>query len=422
METDDLNFLIRQLNSGASPASPASSASSASADGAGDAAEEGLELVRGEEPLPPLVNDSSAWSPAEVDLPPALLALLRETSRRGGTDLLLVPGAPPTIRVHGRLEPAKAGEGPLGPSDAFDLLATSLSPERRRRWRETGSVDLSVKSGEGRFRVNVHRTRKGTAAALRLLPRKIPSLAELGLPETLYELTKTARGLVLVTGGTGSGKTTTLAALVDRVNATERRHVVTIEDPVEYEHAHGLSLVEQVEVGVDVPTFGAALVSALRQDPDVILVGEMRDLETTRTALTAAETGHLVLATLHTNDVPQTVHRILDLFPPDQQTQVRQQLSLALSAIVCQQLVPRADGTGRALACEILVATDAVRAHVRRGSLHQLHSEMTLGKRFGMVTMEDSLASLVKAGVLREEEARLRASHPEELAALRKQG
>ena len=410
METEDINRLIRQLNA------------SGSAAPAGEPGEDAIELVRGDESPQPLA-EAPTWSAdgrSEAQIAPAFLSLLRETARRGGTDLLLVPGAPPTIRLHGRLEPARAGEGPLGPNDALDFLGPSLSPDRRRRWREEGSVDLSLKTTEGRFRANLHRTRKGTAAALRLLPRRIPSLPELGLPETLYELTKTARGLVLVTGATGSGKTTTLAALVDRINATERRHVVTIEDPVEYEHAHGLSLVEQVEVGVDVPSFGAALVSALRQDPDVILVGEMRDLETTRTALTAAETGHLVLATLHTNDVPQTVHRIIDLFPPEQQTQVRQQLSLALSAIVCQQLVPRADGAGRVLACEVLIATDAVRAHVRRGSLHQLHSEMTLGKRFGMVTMEDSLASLVKAGVLREEEARLRASHPDELEALRK--
>lgn len=411
METEDLNRLIRELND---PGGSRRNEGPAGSD---------FELVRGDEALAPIAEAASSWAPGEVAIAPALLSLLRETVRRGGTDLLLVPGAPPTLRLHGKLEPVAAGEGQLGPTDALDFLAPSLSIERRRRWNEAGTVDLSLNAaGEGRFRVNLHRTRKGTAAALRVLPRKIPSLPELGLPDTLYELTKSSRGLLLVTGATGSGKTTTLAALVDRVNRTERKHVVTIEDPVEYEHPHALSLVEQVEVGLDVPTFGAALVAALRQDPDVILVGEMRDLETTRTALTAAETGHLVLATLHTNDVPQTVNRILDIFPPEQQAQVRQQLSLALSAIVCQQLVPRRDGRGRALACEVLVATDSVRAHVRRGSFHQLHSEMTLGKRFGMVTMEDSLATLVKSGAVREEEARLRTSHPEELAALLKQG
>jgi twitching motility protein PilT len=250
---------------------------------------------------------------------------------------------------------------------------------------------------------------------MRVLPRKIPALSELGLPESLYELTKSSRGLVIVTGATGSGKTTTLAALVDRINRTERRHVVTIEDPVEYEHAHGTSIVEQIEVGVDAPSFSAALVAALRQDPDVLLVGEMRDLETTRTALTAAETGHIVLTTLHTNDVPQTVNRILDIFPPEQQGQVRHQLSLALTAIVCQQLVPRKDAAGRVVATEILIANDAIRNHIRRGSFHQLHSELTLGRRLGMMTMEDSLAALVRNGSISEAEARLRASHPEDL-------
>ena len=215
--------------------------------------------------------------------------------------------------------------------------------------------------------------------------------------------------------GRAGVKTTTLAALLDRLNRTERRHIVTIEDPVEYEHAHARSIVEQIEVGVDAPSFAAALVAALRQDPDVILVGEMRDLETTRTALTAAETGHLVLATLHTNDVPQTVNRIVDIFPAEQQSQVKHQLSLALTAIVCQQLMPRKDGAGRVVATELLIANDSIRAHIRRGSFHQLHSELTLGRRFGMSTMEDSLAALVKAGSVTEAEARLRSSHPDDL-------
>ena len=287
--------------------------------------------------------------------------------RRRATDLLLVPGAGPVLRIDGSLEKA-GGDEALSARGAFDLLSPSLSAERHRRYLETGAVDLSLRvAGLGRFRVNLHHTRRGAAAALRVLPKRIPPLSELGLPEMLYDLTKSTRGLVLVTGPTGSGKTTTLAALVDRMNRTEKRHIVTIEDPVEYEHAHAQSLVEQVEVGVDAPSFAAALVSALRQDPDVILVGEMRDLETTRTAVTAAETGHLVLTTLHTNDVPQTINRILDIFPPEQQVQVRQQLSLALAAIVCQQLVPKKNGSGRALAVEIAVATDSLRAHIRRG-------------------------------------------------------
>jgi twitching motility protein PilT len=399
VETEDLNRLIRSLNQSAR----------------GEATELEMELVRGEESLPP-VNASAAGG----DVEGALAPLLAETVRRGGTDLLLVPGSPPVVRLHGKLEPLGGGS-PLGAGEVYEMLAPSLGADRRRRFSETGAVDLSVRvAALGRFRVNLHRTRNGIAAALRVLPRRIPPLAELGLPESLYELTKTSRGLVLVTGATGSGKTTTLAALVDRVNRTERRHIVTIEDPVEYEHAHGKSLVEQIEVGADAATFSSALVAALRQDPDVVLVGGMRDLETTRTALTAAETGHLVLTTLHTNDVPQTVHRILDIFPAEQQAQVRHQLSLALSAIVCQQLVPKKDGAGRVVATELLIATDAIRNHIRRGSFHQLHGELTLGRRFGMLTMEDSLASLVKSGAISEAEAKLRASHPDDLMSLLK--
>lgn len=398
METDDLNRLIRELNSASSGASGAASP---------------LELIRPDEgDASP--NGPEALAPPETSA--ALERLLAETVRRGGTDLLLVPGAPPTIRLHGVLHPQGADAAPLDASAALDVLAPSLTAERRRRLAEGGAVDLSLRvEGLGRFRVNLHRTRRGFAAALRVLPRRIPPLAELGLPDGLYDLTKAAKGLLLVTGATGSGKTTTLAALLDRINRTERRHLVTIEDPVEYEHGHGLSVVEQIEVGLDAPSFAAALVAALRQDPDVLLVGEMRDLETARTALTAAETGHLVLSTLHTNDVPQTMNRVLDLFPAEQQGQVRQQLSLALSAVVCQQLVPKKDGSGRALAAEILVATDSVRAQIRKGAFHQLHGELTLGKRHGMVTMEESLSALVRDGKIAESEARLRASHPEDL-------
>ncbi len=404
MDTDELNKLIRSLNQG----------------GESDRREsEGpeLELVRAEEPIPDLDLTAKPPPTGGDELPPGLVALLSETVRRGATDLLLVPGASPVVRVNGALEKAGQGEA-ISAQTAFDLLAPSLSGDRRRRYHETGVVDLSLRlAGLGRFRVNLHRTRGGVAAALRVLPKRVPSLSELGLPEMLYDLTKAVRGLVLVTGATGSGKTTTLAALVDRMNRTEKRHIVTIEDPVEYEHTHARSLVEQVEVGVDVPGFAAALVAALRQDPDVILVGEMRDPETTRAAVTAAETGHLVLTTLHTNDVPQTINRILDIFPAEQQGQVKHQLSLALSAIVCQQLVPKKDGSGRAVAVEVLVATDSIRAHIRRGSFHQIHTELTLGKRFGMITMEDSLAALVQAGTISEAEARLRASHPDDLAS-----
>ncbi|MFI5182080.1 MAG: type IV pilus twitching motility protein PilT [Thermoanaerobaculia bacterium] len=404
MDTDDLNRLIRKLNEGGREET--------------EAKRKDFELV-GED------GDVAAAADLELrpvseqgEISPRLAALLTETLRRGGTDLLLVPGAAPVIRVHGFLEAVAGTSEPLGAAEAWDLLVSSLPSERRRRFQEVGSVDLSLRlRGIGRFRVNLHRTLHGAAAAIRRLPVRIPSLPELGLPESLYELTRASRGLLLVTGATGSGKTTTLAALVDHINRTERRHVVSIEDPVEYEHAHQKSVVEQIEVGVDASSFASALVAALRQDPDVILVGEMRDLETAKTALTAAETGHLVLSTLHTNDVPQTVHRILDLFPAEQQLQVRHQLSLALSAVICQQLVTRKDVKGRVAAIELLIANDAVRATIRRGAFHQLHNEMTLGRRTGMLTMEDSLASLVKSGAISEAEARLRASHPEDLAS-----
>ncbi len=394
METDDLNRLIRTLNEQAHEGEPGE-----------------MELLRADDP------GAAALPSPSPEVSEGLRSLLAETVRRDGSDLLLVPLAPPTIRRNGRLE-AVPGARPLGSSDALELVGPSLDAARRRRFAEAGVVDLSLPAGPlGRFRVNLHRTRGGTAAALRALPRAVPAFADLGLPEALAERVRAARGLVLVTGPTGSGKSTTLASLVDRINRTERRHVVTIEDPVEYEHPHALSIVEQVEVGADAPGFAEALVAALRQDPDVLLVGEMRDAETARTVLTAAETGHVVLTTLHTNDAAQTVNRVLDLFPGPQQGQVRQQLSLALSAIVCQQLVPRRDGRGRALAVELLIATDSVRAHVRRGSFHQLHGELTLGRRFGMVTMEESLARLVQAGVVDEAEARLRASHPDDLSS-----
>ena len=402
MDTDELNRLIRSLNQGPDA----------------EEAEPPMELV-GEDaaggPEVPLPVDHPI-----SDLPRPIAALLAEAARRGASDVLLVPGSPPVIRRAGRLEPCPPSSGDLlGDTEPPDLLVAALGPGVRRRLARDGSVDFSVSvPNVGRVRVNLHRTRRGNAAALRILPRRIPTLAELGLPETLHDLTRTARGLVLVTGATGSGKTTTLAALLDRIVRAEPRHVITIEDPVEFTHPNARAVVEQIEVGTDAPSFHAALVSSLRQDPDVILVGEMRDLETTRTVLTAAETGHLVLTTLHTNDVAQTVHRIVDLFPAEQQTQVRSQLSLALSAVICQQLIPRKDGKGRVAAVEVLLATNAVRSHIRRGSFHQLHSELTLGRQAGMRSMEESLTELVRSGTITESEARLRASHPDELEAL----
>jgi twitching motility protein PilT len=394
MDTDELNKFIRQLNS--------------------DREDSGLEkpsleLVRSDD-----ASQVPAASLAETEEGAAQLkTFLAEVARRNATDLLLVPGAPPTMRIHGTLVPL--GGEVLGPDEAASFLLSSLSAERRRRFNEGGAVDLTIGIPSlGRFRINLHRTRLGTAAALRLLPRNIPSMTELGLPESLEELTRHSRGLILVTGPTGCGKSTTLAALLNTINRHEKKHIVTIEDPVEYEHVHRESVVEQIEVGSDAISFAEALRAALRQDPDVILVGEMRDLETIRTVLTAAETGHLVLTTVHTNDAAQTVHRIVDVFPADQQPQIRQQLSMALSAIIYQQLLPKKNKNGRVVACEILVANDAVRHHIRKGQLHHLHSEMTLGKKMGMTTLEDSLAQLVKRSLISEEEAQLHASHLEE--------
>jgi twitching motility protein PilT len=251
-----------------------------------------------------------------------------------------------------------------------------------------------------------------------VLPREIPRLETLHLPRSLADLVKTSRGLVLLCGPTGSGKTSTLAALLGEINRSRACHVVTVEDPVEFEHFNDKGVIEHVEVGRDTPSFGAALKAALRQNPDVVLVGEMRDLETIATALTAAETGHLILSTLHTNDVPQAIHRMVDVFPAAQQQQIRQQLALTLNAIVCQQLLPRADGKGRIPALEVLVATYAIRHHVRMQKVEHLHTEITLGKRLGMVTMEETLARLVRSGLVAADEARMRASHPDELETL----
>lgn len=380
METEDLNRLIRSLNS------------------VGEAAGDGgalVEHVREDEG--PLAPFAATAGPVEGEVAPRLAALLAETVRRGGTDLLLVPGSPPVLRLHGALEPVASGAEPFGATEAFDLLSPSLSAERRRRYAAEGAVDLSLRAGDlGRFRVNLHRTRRGAAAAVRVLPKRIPPLAELGLPESLYDLTKGTRGLVLVTGATGSGKTTTLAALVDRINRTSRRHVVTIEDPVEYEHAHGTSVVEQVEVGADAPSFAAALVAALRQDPDVILVGEMRDTETMALAISASETGHLVFGTLSTTTAPATVDRIVNSFPAGQQGQIRTMVSESLKAVISQTLLPRRGGVGRIAAFEILRGTPAVGALIRESKTFQLPGILQTGQLAGMNTMDQALLKLAE--------------------------
>ena len=369
-------------------------------------------------------DDSAFELSAEVVPEPdgMLQGLLLEMLRRRGTDLLLVPGSPPVVRVDGRL--AALDRPPIGQDSVRALLGPQIGLRARQRLAEVGTAEFSVRLAGGdaadnaagwRLRVSVQRQRGGLAAAIRALPRRVPELEELGLPASLAQLVQAGQGLVLVCGPTGSGKSTTLASLVDVVNRGSFRHVVTVEEPIEYEHQSLQSVVEQVEVGTDTPSFATALRAALRRDPDVILVGEMLELETIATALTAAETGHLILSTLHTRDAQSAVNRVVDAFPAEQQTQVRQQLALALRAIVCQQLVPRADGRGRLPAVEVMIATPAVRAHIRGGHVHRLYNELLTGRAHGMVTMEESLAGLVQHGLVSAEEARMRAANEAEL-------
>ncbi len=361
-----------------------------------------------------------------------LFPLLRDMVRRGASDLLLVASEPPVLRIDGRLQ---RSERPRLEGDGVDeLFAPHLSQRLRHQLREHGAADFALacsledasatlESGKQgsperrRFRVNVHRQRGRLAATLRALPPEVPTLDQLHLPPAMAELVKKLRGLVLICGPTGAGKTSTLAALVHEINRSREAHILTIEDPIEYEHANLRAIVEQIEIGIDAGNFAGALRACLRQDPDVILVGEMRDLETIATALTAAETGHLILSTLHTNDVAQAVHRIVDVFPAGQQAQIRHQLALCLNAVVCQQLVPRPGG-GRRPAVEMLVANYAVRNHIRKDNLQNIQTELTVGRRHGSQSLEASLAQLVQRGDLHDEEAFLRANHPDELRSL----
>ena len=332
--------------------------------------------------------------------------------QRNASDIILVAGSPVTLRVNGALTPN--GE-PLSAEDIRSMLLPWLAAERLSELQERKSLDFCfVRPASGRFRANFHYQRGTLAAAIRLLPEQVPSLDSLNLPPSLAMLTERRQGLVLLTGPTGCGKTSTLAALVDRINARRRDHIITIEDPIEYQHTNRNSLIEQIELGRDTPDFAQAVRAVLRQDPDVIMVGEMRDSETMAAALTAAETGHLVLSSLHTNDAAQTVSRVLDTFPSGYQSQMRQQLSLALLAVISQQLVPATNGA-RYPAVEILVATPATRNLIRRGDDHQLRASIETGRADGMMTMEQSLAELVRAGRISRETASAHCYHPEDL-------
>ena len=340
--------------------------------------------------------------------------LLEALWNAGGTDLLLTAGMAPQIRVHGDLYPVE-GTRPLTADDTESMVAEVLSPAQSAAFATQQDYDFSFSWREqARIRGNAFIQRDQTALALRMIPRTVPSMEVLGLPSVLADLTTRHQGLILVTGPTGSGKSTSLAAMVDRINTHRACHILTIEDPIEYVHEHKRSLVSQREVGSDTASFPDALRAALREDPDVLLVGEMRDLESIRFALTIAETGHLVLATLHTNDTAQSLSRMIDVFPGDQQAQIRVQLAAALTAVVYQRLVPRVGG-GMVAAYEVLVANSAARNLVKEGKTHQLRNVLVTGQREGMVTLEQSLSALVQAGVVRHEDAVPRSLYPKEI-------
>jgi twitching motility protein PilT len=337
---------------------------------------------------------------------------------KGGSDLLLVEGAPPCIRVQGevrKLHPASL-DGP----EIEAAVLPALSQHALRLYRETLIADSSYRmEGIGRFRINLHRERGRAGAAIRALPTSVPKLQELHLPPSVASLAHLPRGLVLIGGPAGSGKSTTLSALIQEINAREARHIVTIEDPIEYEHKHQRSVIEQVEIGTDAPDFPTALRAALRQAPDVIVVGEMRDAETMRIAVVAAETGHLVLSTLHTTDMASTVARITDSFPVERQNAIRQELAMALAAVLTQILLPTKNG-GRRPAAELLMVGYGARHHIRRNNLQYLHQEIPLTKKRGSFTLEESLVTLIRNGDIEKEDAQLCAIHPDDLNILLK--
>jgi twitching motility protein PilT len=330
--------------------------------------------------------------------------LLSYASRQNASDLLLIAGAPVTLRIDGKLSPAAAPA--LSAEDTRNLLLPLLGAKEYQELQRNKSIDFCFsRESIGRFRANMHHQRGTLAGSIRLLPARIPTLESLHLPPALRRLAEARQGLVLVTGSTGCGKSSTLAALIDIINTERRDHIVTIEDPIEYVHGNRNSIVEQIEVGHDAPDFAGSVRSIMRQTPDVILVGEMRDPETIATVLTAAETGHLVLSTLHTNDTSQAVSRILDSFPLGNQPQIRQQLSLAMLAVVAQQLVRAVDQSGRYPAVEIMMGSHAVRNLIRKGEDHQLYTAISTGRSAGMTTMEQSLAEMVRAGRITRETA-----------------
>src|SRR5690242_10834381 len=341
--------------------------------------------------------------------------LLKAMVEKGATDLHVTTGSPPQLRIDGKLVPLKTA--PLSPVETKQLCYSILTDAQKHKFEEDSELDLSFGvKGLSRFRANVFMQRGAVAGAFRTIPFKILSFAELGLPPIVAELAKKPRGLVLVSGPTGSGKSTTLASIIDRINTDRHEHIITIEDPIEYLHPHKNCIVNQREVGADTNNFKKALKHILRQDPDVVLIGEMRDLETIETALVISETGHLAFATLHTNSAVQTINRILDVFPPYQQPQVRAQLSFVLEGVLTQNLLPKAGGPGRVLALEVMIPNPAIRNLIREDKVHQIYSQMQMGQaKFGMQTFNQSLASLFARRLITIDEALGRSSDPEEL-------
>ncbi|PIE19938.1 MAG: type IV pili twitching motility protein PilT [Proteobacteria bacterium] len=344
--------------------------------------------------------------------------LLKAMIDKGASDLHLTTGSPPQLRIDGQLVPLRVP--PLTPVDTKQLCYSILTDAQKVRFEEDLELDLSfgVKN-LARFRSNIFMQRGAVAGAFRVIPFKILSFAELGLPPVIGELCRKPRGLVLVTGPTGSGKSTTLASMIDKINSERRQHIITIEDPIEYLHPHKGCIINQREVGSDTKSFKLALKYILRQDPDVVMIGEMRDLETVEAALTTAETGHLAFATLHTNSAVQTINRIIDVFPPHQQSQIRAQLSFVLEGVVSQTLMPKASGPGRVLGVEIMIPNSAIRNLMREDKVHQVYSQMQVGQaKHQMQTMNQSLTTLYMRRMITLEEAIGRSSDPEELQQL----